>query len=215
MADRPILFSAPMVCALLDGRKTMTRRILKPRGADLWQHATTGKWFERHGVHGSTSSPVKAPCAPGDRLWVKEPYRLGDHLNDLSPSKCSPSYVWYEADGKVLVHGRETNDPIQDSPGRYRHARFMPRWASRLTLIVTDVRVQRLQDISEEDARAEGVFVPEAQYAQQGERAPVLAFAGLWESINGPGAWKANPWVVALTFRVIKRNIDEFARDAA
>lgn len=87
----------------------------------------------------------------------------------------------------------------------------MPRWASRLTLTVTHVHIERLQDINEADARAEGVFVPEAQYAQQGHRAPVLAYAGLWEYINGPRSWEADTWVAAYTFTVAEQNIDEVA----
>lgn len=89
----------------------------------------------------------------------------------------------------------------------------MPRWASRLTLTATDVRVQRLQDISEDDAMAEGVTeYPSGWWsAQEGDAAPTpkVAYALLWNHINGPGAWDANPWVVAVTFTVADRNIDE------
>jgi hypothetical protein len=85
----------------------------------------------------------------------------------------------------------------------------MPRWASRLTLIVTDVRVQRLQDISEEDARAEGIFTPEIGYVNLGKKAPVIQYAMLWNSLHGPDAWDANPWVSAITFTVHHGNIDQ------
>ena len=213
MADLPITFSGPMVRALLDGRKTQTRRILKPRGADLWQHATTGEWFERHGVHGSTSSPVKAPYAPGDRLWVKEAWRTGRAYDDLSPSEMSGEEpIQYEA-GPIRL-------PLQD--GRYRHARFMPRWASRLTLIVTDVRVERLQDISEEDAIAEGMTQETADAFMCPEELAVFASAHIlcpdsmarimfetyWDRMHGRGAWDRNPRVAVYGFQPVLANID-------
>lgn len=195
MSDKPILFSAPMIRALLDGRKTQTRRVYKPR---------EGRWG------------IDRRFAPGDRLWVRETWQeflasefppgrtfgpRGDFGIPAERTKGNVSYVAYRADGDFPPHP-------EDGIAVWRSPIHMPRKFSRLTLIVEAVKVERLQDISEEDAIAEGVFVPEAQYAQQGPRAPVLAYAALWDSINGACAWEANPWCVALTFRVKQRNID-------
>nr|WP_018009330.1 hypothetical protein [Sinorhizobium medicae] len=96
----------------------------------------------------------------------------------------------------------------------------MPPWASRLTLIVTDVSVERLQDISEADAIAEGIErskdFPDRFMTPAGDYAvPIVAYQRLWESINGPGSWEANPWVAAYTFTVIKQNIDQIEKAAA
>jgi hypothetical protein len=181
VTDRPILFSAPMVRALLDGRKTQTRRVLKPQllfdAADVCIGQALAPKFD-----------------PGDRLWVREKL----------------SYNWqaaawdYAADGS-WVKACRLPDP---SPERYRQgvlaSMFMPRWASRLTLLVTDVRVQRLQDISERDALAEGVALAGLAGVE-----PVGAFALLWMSINGPDAWAENPWVAAISFDVVRANIDQ------
>ena len=248
MTDRGIIFSAPMVRALLDGRKTQTRRVLKPlrqsEGADyvmwpVYDYAARG--FQRCG-----SSPLPdraAPYAPGCRLWVREAWRYisgtGSHLWDGARQ--------YRADGAVKNGRWMTADEWGeiDPANRWRSPIHMPRWASRLTLTVTDVRVQRLQEISEADARAEGVdpirhewwqgFVrrpdgtrgmtetlnaalpppedfehPEKQVY---ERTAKDGFAALWNSLHGPDAWAANPWVAALTFTVHRGNIDRMGGD--
>lgn len=175
MTDRPILFSAPMVRALLDGRKTQTRRVLKPsRGAQAdWltmdvlhqapscylaevdgrlgvqmQHPRAGQCID--GIDIDPMSPltwVRLPYAPGDRLWVREAWaKVGDEQDDIHacPDMRIPAY--YRAD---MV------DPERQ---RWRPSIHMPRWASRLTLTVTDVRVQRLQDITLGDICAEGLW---------------------------------------------------------
>lgn len=162
--ERPILFSAAMVRAILDGRKTQTRRVLKPqpvtspgRLTGPWQDsdgrwgmmATEWRYSERLGNYEperETFLPFKV-AAVGDCLWVREtwsgPYRMGD----IPPRDWQPGLpIWYWADG----------NPDDGDWCRPRPAIHMPRWASRITLEVTDVRVQRLQDISEEDALAEG-----------------------------------------------------------
>jgi hypothetical protein len=198
--DRPILFSAPMVQALLAGAKTQTRRIIKPQPIDI----KIGQ------------SIVPSACGkclygqPGDRLWVREAFAFyGMEASTLPP-------VFYRADDDTKP-GWATPPDI-----RWRPSIHMPRWASRITLEITEVRVQRLQEISEEDAKAEGVgqaFLTKGLYWQGGtalidQRNPTFnpsvaiagsraAFAMLWESIHGPGAWKANPWVWALSFRVL------------
>ncbi|HEV7286685.1 MAG TPA: hypothetical protein VGN75_17675 [Kaistia sp.] len=142
------------------------------------------------------------PIQPGDRLWVRETSkpipasRPGGYFVEGSPFF-----------GRDFFYRADADCPLW-ADGPWKPSIHMPRRASRLTLTVTDVRVELLQDISEADARAEGVFVPEAQYAQQGHRAPVLAYAGIWEDINGPRSWEANPWVAAYTFTVARHNID-------
>ena len=201
MTDRPILFSAPMVCALLAGRKTQTRRIasfIVPAGEQCHVRNAHGGWF------GPASrvpevAPDYAPYAVGDRLWVKETWRSHKSWDGEKPSGIIPaSRIWYEADGRDNC----------DQHGKVRVSIFMPRWASRITLTVTDVRVEWLQDCSEADALAEGI--DRIQFSDAGEWGwPQRKYAALWDSINGAGAWEANPWVVAVSFDVRKGNIDD------
>lgn len=218
MVDRPILFSAPMVRALLAGNKTQTRRALKPQPARKlipchfsdtgWANATADEL-------GCTCEPCPSPrFAIGDRLWVKETWRTWRDFDDIRPNTLPAveAPVFYEADRDNC-----------DRHGKARVSIHMPRWASRLTLTVTDVRVQRLQDISEADCLAEGAKI--AAHANLGrgnslngvlvetDQPHVLAtprcwYRELWDSINGAGAWDANPWVVAVSFDVRKGNID-------
>lgn len=246
MTDRPILFSAPMILALLDGRKTQTRRILKvaPRDTDFtvgWFHPTV---IDRHGNEqpGRRTFGLSAPdgywtqnlpFAPSDHLWVREAWRADVCYDDLKPSQMGGEEgVRYEADG---AFGAWTFGPRK--PGRSRPGMFMPRWASRLTLTVSDVRVQRLNDISEADAIAEGL----ACLSKDGGRTykwgipdrdglpgrddngwhwcdwnvdPRYAYSTLWDHINGARAWEANPWIVATTFNTAQRNIDTEATSA-
>lgn len=211
MADRPILFSAPMVRALLAGTKTQTRRELDVFCDEPPAYVEDGmikaldpddqpyRWPRTHAV--------------GDRLWVREAWRTFSTFDDEPPRNLDFVHVWYEADAgykpKIRYpHGR----------GRYRHGRFMPRWFSRLTLTVTAVRVERLQEISEADAIAEGVerdsdgwrdyLMPNTQCCANA----CDSYRTLWEAINGPGSWEANPWAAAYTFTVEHRNIDAGAQ---
>ncbi|MDW9960953.1 hypothetical protein GOB20_24735 [Sinorhizobium meliloti] len=198
MADRPILFSAPMVRALLDDRKTQTRRMLKPQPDDILEGQI----------------PRQLRIAGGDRLWARETWQ-GLSFGDYRPTKSSLCEVRYAA-----------TDPCADLDAEargypWRPSIFMPRWASRLTLIVSDVRVERLQDISEADAIAEGA----EQYSSSTKLSRPFnpdwkgiyreGYAELWNAINGAGAWEANPWVAAYTFTVIKQNIDQIEKVAA
>lgn len=232
MSARPILFSASMVRALLAGRKTQTRRVLRPlrrfpEHQQLRTDVLDGALWWWNGVHDRVGVSAPLPYAPGDRLWVKEAWRAGARADTLKPSELSPVFwrhqnggLWYEADGAEPAH------PITPK-GRYRHARFMPRWASRLTLTVTEVRVQRLQEISGEDCESEGL-VPypmegpggmaatgwhwlEGKDPEQTFTAARLAYRALWNTLHGPGAWDANPWVAAYTFTVERGNVDEVA----
>lgn len=169
MKERPILFSAPMVRAILEGRKTQTRRIAKEFDP------TPGKMdgiLSRH--------PHQQGCRygkPGDRLWVRETWGWDDE----DPSAVNPRY-------------RATHS----SADRWIPSIHMPRWASRITLKVESVRLERLQDISQKDAYSEGVTINDPDGCD-----PVMSFAELWESINGPGSWEANPWVWVVQFKRI------------
>lgn len=214
MPDRPILFSAPMIRALLDGRKTQTRRVIHPHepaplvsaGDKPASNVVFTKIPARHG--GFMQGPsFKLPYAPGDRLWVRE---CAGWLS---------GHGWqYRADAKDLEEYYETG-----CMGRWRPSIHMPRRASRITLTVTDARVQRLQDISEADAIAEGCR-PFFDHDNQAEhvgpngtvhqmaplRGPQDDFHRLWDSLNAARAPSdSNPWVVVLTFTVQRGNIDQ------
>jgi hypothetical protein len=176
MADRPIIFSAPMVKALIEGRKTPTRRILKPQPVPClsWSAPPPGTY-------------------PSDKGWSRLPYELGDRLWVREGACWVSAWGWrYRADNDDLEDKRASGEV-----GPWRSPIHMPRHASRLTLTVTEVRVQRLQDITLADARAEGVWFPE-----------LFSFLRLWNSLHGPDAWDANPWVCAISFTVEQRNID-------
>jgi hypothetical protein len=193
MSEKPILFSAPMIRAILDGRKTQTRRVLK--------HG----WAPENRIVSLPDGPNKGlrvvPYAPVDVLWVREAWRVRAGKYDHMPPRDLPATatVHYEAD-QPFIDGLDV--------GKLRPGMFMPRWASRITLKVTAVRVERLQDISEEDAKAEGVepfgICTWTDYSNNGVTNVVLSprrsFETLWASINGPDAWHANPWVVAISF---------------
>lgn len=203
MPDKPIIFSAPMVRALLDGRKTQTRRLIKHRSIDLSISPSAEDnhpvWIQfRHPKSGPLTC-VKRPYAPGDRLYVREAI---DNASE-------PGDVFYRADYEA-AHGN-------DGAGLgWRPSIHMPRWASRITLTVTEVRVQRLQEISAEDVQAEGAcelaFIPPTEADTEEARG---IFRTLWNSLHGPDAWDANPWVSALSFTVERGNIDQLSTSEA
>jgi hypothetical protein len=212
MTDRPILFSAPMVRALLDGRKTQTRRALgqfdvftdsEGRKAEVSCLQIEGEPLPRVTI-GRVVTLKKLKAAVGDRLWVREHWRTTQAFEDLPPSAMTPenARIKYLADdfidnkGKAFAHFYD---------GRHRAGMHMPRWASRLTLTVTDIRVERLQDISRGDAMEEGCPFPNMASGPN----PCRWYAELWDEINGSGAWAANPWVAAYTFTVERTNIGE------
>jgi len=189
MKERPILFSAPMVRAILDGSKTQTRRIVKPQPNGAW--STDPCVAMKNGLlHWAMNTPsgkviisdLKCPYGkPGDQLWVRETW-----CPDFDP------YTFrYKADG---------GEPLI----RWRPSIHMPRWASRTQLEVLNVRVERLQDISQAGCIAEGVeYRPTGVVGWDldiGQR-----FADLWSKINGPESWDANPWVWRIEFQKIER----------
>jgi hypothetical protein len=217
MKERPIPFSAPMVRAILSGTKTQTRRALKvqPLGEPYAGQASLTKSMSRPVFYAAWDQPAAdgSTCCicpygvPGDRLWVREAWRADGVFDVLPPRDIPPgSGVEFEADrfGGVM-------------DGKLRPGMFMPRWASRIALEVTGVRVERLQDIGEADASAEGIVCRRVGTGDHrtGCRdayglacndsahatSAVQAYADLWEQINGPGSWDANPWVWCIEFR--------------
>ena len=196
MRKLPILFSGLMVRAILEGRKTQTRRILTGLCDDEPAIVESGevRAFNENG------SPYRWPRthAVGDLLWVREAWR------------CDPN--GRESDGSIwVVYAAARTAQVRFmSPAEWKLPKranngmvpsiHMPRWASRITLRVTCVKVERLQDISEEDAKAEGVHMPRALTEDDGETY-IDGFKEIWTTINGPVSWEANPWVAAYSFK--------------
>ena len=197
MKERPILFSAPMVRALLAGTKTQTRRIFKP---DRMTWDANGR-YTTHAMRGGElsitgSGPFKPSSwlhycpygQPGDRLWVRETFARID----------GQTRPWIETDYQATyTHGDRLGDTLGIKK-RWTPSIHMPRHASRITLEVTGVRVERLQDISEADAIAEGarnsLHLPGGRFAREN-------FEHLWWTIHGDGSWESNPWVWVVEFR--------------
>jgi hypothetical protein len=240
MTDRPIIFSAPMVRALLEGRKTQTRRLVRdmpPAPSDdslvhparhdsVYFDAYCGGKRSEVNPRGMTENwcwwtrddraghGCRVGYVPGDRLYVREAFRMPDTFDKDSPIKAAkrvdPTHgpnVFYDADGRVRSAGAYTG-----TAGKLRPSIHMPRWASRLTLTVSDVRVQRLQAISEEDAQAEGVakliWDGEGGWYESATGTYRCGFAGIWQHLHGADSWDENPFVVAVSFSVAQGNID-------
>jgi hypothetical protein len=238
--EKPILFSGPMVRSILDGKKTQTRRVVKcccntthldrllgdwtlskpPHkwdGQPMWRvhgrKPIDGDWVEEFqtDVDDNASAVVSCPYGqPGDRLWVREAFARplhGDSRRD-TPMRSWPAV--YRADVGIDQHFDCQNYRMHDSDFRWRPSIHMPRWASRITLEITNVRVERLQEISKADARAEGV---EPGCLTCGENCvdrggcgycrPAYrdSFAYLWTKLNGRESWDVNPWVWVVEFR--------------
>ena len=150
------------------------------------------------------------PFDVGDRLWVREAFRGSKDYDAYPPREWSHWPVHYEADGAP-----DPRDEVGEN-GKLRSPIHMPRWASRLTLTVTDVRVERLQEISEADAQAEGFpiswdgkpYDPPSPQEDSWQGYGRSSMSLYWNSLHGPDAWDANPWICALTFTVSRGNID-------
>lgn len=203
MTERPILFSAPMVRAILDGRKTQTRRVKNiPQNAiAAWLDGMAWR-FDLPGAFKMVRCPYGVP---GDRLWVRETLKSGPLPNLFTGEPTIATIALYAADDEWVINEHEFNlvpwwKHWED--GRKLPPIHMPRWASRITLEISDVRVQRVQEISEDDAFAEGVSQMDWEY-DNGECCDTRreSFSLLWDSIHGTGAWGRNDWVWALTFR--------------
>lgn len=194
MKERPILFSTEMVRAIIDGRKTMTRRVVKPQPIDhisevprsIQNENDWGKflWEDEEGKSNLKYSPYGQV---GDVLWVREtwsPLVTGGDKNFY--------LVLYKADGS------------EPSSVGWKPSIHMPRSASRLSLRITNIRVERLNDITEEDAKLEGVIYPANPVIENYGNGYRANFRLLWESINGKDSWEQNPWVWVIEFEVIK-----------
>ena len=219
MRERPILMSGPLVRAVLDGRKIQTRRVVK---GGPWERVFRDAMTDHTGDpdylclrEGGTGTVVRSPYGQvGDRLWVRETWApLGDVLTEVMGR---PRVYRADADlvrddsgdrdgwwcGDVFIEGAR-------QPWRWTPSIHMPRWASRLSLVITDVRVERLQDISEVDAIAEGVepvgdrwrdYMPEREAPRLTYATARNSFFSLWESAYGPPSLVSNPWVWCISF---------------
>lgn len=210
ITDRPILFNGPMVRAILEGRKTVTRRPVKATKAhaDGFMMLDHGKGWRPYNAFGDFASdhegmeyPIACPYGKlGDRLWVRETCFINDYREASVPEQeRADCEIHYRADGIPDFEGEE--ELI-----RWRPSIHMPRWASRILLEVTDVRVERLQDITEEQALAEGIkkHSDGGYHVEDGKHfsdSPVESFACLWSSVGGD--WDANPWVWCVSFKRI------------
>lgn len=201
-AERPIIFSGSMVRALLEGRKSQTRRIVKDAPVmhclDVFRDGIA--FFSAPGS--SIYMTSKIPYAVGQHLWVRETWTEGCEIDD-GEKTASEMRTYYRADGEPFGRWLDPDTGEFRDGIKWRPSIHMPRWASRITLRVTEVRVQRLHDISEEDAKAEGVTRPMILHDDDGTSF-VDAFCDLWFCIHGPGSWEANPWVAAISFERIK-----------
>ena len=192
MKERPILFSGPMVRAILEGRKSQTRRMVKRLQIGCLSVDCPADRI---------SFVDRCPYGqPGDRLWVKETHRF----DGLDPKIALRSQCLDEISYRADMQGDRACDDCA-----WRPSIFMPRWASRITLEITSVRVERLNEISDADALKEGCEMdgefpkeqPHPKCGMIGWDDPVEWYSWLWESINGPGSWDLNPWVWVVEFK--------------
>lgn len=204
--ERPILFGAPMVRAILEGRKTVTRRALKLQPISQPEPTDSGTWeiYRADELAGTIRCPYGQP---GDRLWVRETWQgplVSSEEMEADPSwhkdatrYQDPAHCAYRASGDSC----EYVDPDDNFHCRWRPSIHMPRWASRILLEVTAVRVERLESISFDQARAEGY--PKEREAETGgsDMDAWLWFRSIWEEINGAGSYEATPWVWCVEFR--------------
>lgn len=224
MKERPVLFNGDMVRAILDGRKTQTRRMVKPqREGPVWSaKPAQNPRYERHSHDwwlptGTKPYSALPPCpygAVGDRIWVRETWGVVSHdfdeneqIIDWVPDRPATAihempfgngyysgHAIYAADGEFTWG----DDDGHGEKSCWKPSIHMPRKACRLVLEITNVRVERLRDMSQQDARAEGVI------AASGPIEAGLAFRQLWESIYGTDSWQANPWVWVIEFKVVR-----------
>ncbi|EOE1334876.1 hypothetical protein ACKABO_005204 [Klebsiella pneumoniae] len=200
ITERGMIFNAEMVRAILDGRKTQTRRPIKwkqTRFTEIGEREDGSKWpWSEDAEH---ACDFWHPCpfgAVGDRIWVREAFRVHSRATDVATLvyKASERNSWTEQTRRVPV--AVCNKPA--TPEKWIPSLHMPRWASRILLEITGVRVERLRSMSQDDARAEGVI------AASGPMEAGLAFRELWDSIYGEENWNANPWVWVIEFKRVE-----------
>lgn len=222
--ERPILFNAEMVNAILSGRKTQTRRIMKVQPQVTEQRLRElGAWQDGFNLSQQVNAAFQAGFIDvscplgviGDQLWVRETFQgplfdyeqMESYLEDSAKFE-SPEYCVYRADGNTAPEFVDADDNLHC---KWRPSIHMPRWASRINLLITGVRVERLQDISEQDAMSEGIdadCLAESQdhydciadHNMTGRPTARGYFSNLWQSIYGEESWEANPWVWVINF---------------
>lgn len=198
MKERPILFSGPMVRAIMDGRKTMTRRVVKPQPEMVFDGESLSDGNAYGGWEPKLPPWSKWPYQLGDTLWVRETWQGAVDGDE-------PLYgIIYRASWNANEPAFKRDDRAEKyftGVSKWRPSIHMPRWASRITLEVTGVRVERLQDITEHDAIGEGVISSDYDKTYR------YAFSVLWDSINAKRGygWAANPWVWVIEFRNMGR----------
>ncbi|AXZ19983.1 hypothetical protein AM476_18425 [Klebsiella pneumoniae] len=213
MKERGMIFNGEMVRAILDGRKTQTRRIIKDCtvGRDqISKFIQIEKKFI--GCYPEDVPELIRECCPygvpGDRIWVREAFRVHSRATDVATLvyKASERNSWTEQTHRVPV--AVCNKPA--TPEKWTPSLHMPRWASRILLEITDVRVERLNSISQEDAQAEGLELTgwRPTYPDPDSGGEVMTpydnFAELWSSIYGDESWQANPWVWVIEFKRVE-----------
>lgn len=205
MNERGMIFNAEMVNAILSGRKTQTRRIIKDCtvGRDpISKFIQIGKKFI--GCYPEDVPELIRECCPygvpGDRIWVRETFRVHSRATDVATLvyRASVRNSWTEQTHRVPV--AVCNKPA--TPEKWTPSIHMPRWASRILLEITDVRVERLRDLSEEDAKSEGI-TPSAGGVLPGWEYRIN-FRDLWMDIYGTDNWEANPWVWVIEFKRVE-----------
>jgi hypothetical protein len=219
VTEKPILFSGEMVRAILDGRKTQTRRVVKPQpwmdanyqpGQPMWTHESLCGFFAEHVFGACMAKLAKCPFGePGTRLWVRETWARTWGADDAPLGT-----VIYRADIPDWAEERNVRRIAKRlaAENPWKPSIHMPRWASRITLEVTDVRAERLQEISEEDAKAEGVELDSdpddwRDYETCGSAETARdSFRSLWDTINTKRGfdWASNPWCWVVSFKRVE-----------
>ncbi|EBU8203419.1 TPA: hypothetical protein LC219_002140 [Salmonella enterica subsp. enterica serovar Teltow] len=217
MKERGMIFNGEMVRAILDGRKTQTRRVMKNQPAGDYPETpalirNVGTGFQWHGLYGE-SSIFNCPLGSiGERIWVRETFRVHSRASDVATLvyRASVRNSWTEQTHRVPV--AVCNKPA--IPEKWTPSIHMPRWASRITLEITDVRVERLHNISERDSLREGLFQlpasgryclqPGMQYFGMASHSAKEVYSWLWASIYGEESWAANPWVWVIEFKRVE-----------
>jgi hypothetical protein len=233
MSEKPILFSGEMVRAILAGHKTQTRRIVKPQPhPDFPISCINCEWYSpiiiRDGreepapeVFGFASEDKGWKCpygAPDARLWVRETFQFVHANSDGQRSTFNSALPFTQHDYQWIEYAATPRD--NEPPPKWKPSIFMPRWASRITIKITGIRVERLQDISADDARAEGISdsriyltephtILDRKYnlptgdIPPADKIAIGNYRGLWEAINGKSSWDANPWVWIIVFKQV------------
>ena len=227
--ERPILFNSEMVRAILEGRKTQTRRIAKIydpkeypnlKGVEVVNFRKKSYFWNCHKSHPDHISNACPHGIFGDRLWVRETWDFLPNSNPREPGKPLFGDIIYWADGEIKSYQvPDSFNPMLYGCERRRPSIYMPRWASRINLEVIGIRVEQLNVVSVVDAIAEGVEYQGTEefgrvfkcytskynggdwYPEGKDQAPLFSYQSLWESINGIGSWDANPWVWVIEFR--------------